>query len=322
MKKFLAIVLSVMIIFSLALVGCGEEDGDAGKFVFKASEDGSYYSVAIAADYKDLESITVPESYDGVPVKAVAVRGFSGMKNLTSITLPSSITEIKSNAFLGCTKLESVVANGVNEIARAAFADCSSLTGISLGAITEIPYECFKDCSSLISYALPSTVTAIGEKAFSGCNKLESITFNDELTEIYAYAFEKCSSLTGVTFPVQKALHIGDYAFTYSGLTSVKIPASVTLGTYVFDHLAWNAQENVSECTAVYFYNETPTSDTLGVNSIGFTWDAPSFRVYVPSGTIDAYTQICEEMNDDAWRRCVLADNKMLEFDPTENPYA
>ena len=323
MKKFLAIILSVMMIFSLALVGCGEdEDPSAGKLVFKASDDGSYYSVSISANYKDLETITVPSAYDGVPVKAVSTRGFAGMKNLTSITLPSSITEIKTNAFLGCTALESVVASGVTKLGKSAFGGCSKLTSVELGAITEIADECFKGCTSLTIFAVPSGVTAIGKYAFSGCTKLNNITLPTSLTEIDNYAFEKCASLTQVAFPTEKSLRIGDYAFTYSGLTSVKIPANVTLGTYTFDHLAWDDQEQVSKCTAVYFYNEAPTSATLGVNSIGYTWDAPDFRVFVPNGTIDAYTQICQDMSDDAWRRCVLADNKMLEFNPTENPYA
>lgn len=334
MKKFLILLTSIMLILSLALVGCGKEgdggDGDGGdgapapQFIYTLNDDGASYSISITADYKNATEITVPDSYEGKPVTAVSARGFSGLKKMESITLPASITKLKMNAFLNSTSLETITATGVNDLSKASFSGCTKLKTVTLGAITEIPDECFKNCKALTSFAVPETVTEIGKYAFSNCLALTSVTFNENLEKIDNYAFEKCTAWQSIKFPTTKPLHLGDYAFTNCGFTSLKIPANVTLGTYTFNQLSWDEESGISACPAVYFYNENPTLATLGINSIGYTWDGPDFKVYVPQGTKAVYTQLCETIKtngDDAWVRCITSKNKLAEFNPAENPY-
>ncbi len=331
MKKLITLLLSVMLLLSLALVGCNGKDGDDGgdpsdsEFVFTLNNDEASYSIAVSADYKSAAELTIPESYEGKPVTAVASRGFSGMRNLTELSLPSSITSIKASAFLNSTGLTSITASGVTSIGRAAFSGCKALTSVTVGNISLIPEECFKGCEALTSYVVPASVTEIDKYAFSNCKRLSGVTFNDGLTRIDNYAFENCTAWTSITLPTANPLHLGDYAFSRCGFTSLKIPANVMLGTYTFNQLAWDEDAASSACTAVYFYNEAPTVETLGVNSIGYTWDGANFKVYVPEGTMNTYVQLCETIKtngDDAWVRCVTSLNKMAEFDVLENPYA
>ena len=73
---------------------------------------------------------------------------FEGCSGLTSLTLPSGLTEIGSCTFRGC----------------------SGLTSLTLpSGVTKIGYYAFEGCSGLTSLTLPSGVTEIGYSAFSWC---------------------------------------------------------------------------------------------------------------------------------------------------------
>jgi hypothetical protein len=95
------------------------------------------------------------------------------------VTLPESVTEIKSGTFDGCTSLVSVaLPEGLTSIGDYAFYECYSLTSVSLpGNLESIGYSAFSYCSSLTSVTVPAGVTSIGSRAFQGCTGLDVITF-------------------------------------------------------------------------------------------------------------------------------------------------
>ena len=183
---------------------------------------------------------------------------FSGCSGLTSLTIPSSVTEIGESAFHGC----------------------SGLTSLTIpSGVTSIGYYAFIGCSGLKSLTIPSSVTSIGESAFQGCSGLSSLTIPSSVTSIGDLAFAGCSGLTSLTIP-SSVTWIGNYAFEgCSGLTSLTIPSSVTsIGNYAF--------EGCSGLTSIYVYLEkTPKLGT----DIFSGCDAKNCKVYVPTGTYDDY---------------------------------
>ena len=59
---------------------------------------------------------------------------FSGRYNLTSVTIPDSVTSIGDRAFENCTSLASVtIGNGTTSIGKNAFYGCRSLTSVIIG---------------------------------------------------------------------------------------------------------------------------------------------------------------------------------------------
>jgi hypothetical protein len=201
----------------------------------------------------------------------------------TSITLPSTITSIGSNAFRGCSKLTSItIPASVATIGSSAFLNCSNLASITiLSNITTINLCTFQNCSNLASVTIPSTVTSIGEAAFDGCAKLTSMTIPSAVTSIDTYAFRNCSSLTSITIP-SGITAIGQYTFYgCSGLTSATIPSSVTsIGDYAFNGCSSLATINCSAVTPPTIYSSTfsNTSATVVVpcSSIS-TYQAASY---------------------------------------------
>ena len=211
------------------------------------------FALVSGPEDKNCEVIEIYEEVDGYKVLGIESLAFSGCNNLSSVSIPNSVTTIGYQAFYGCNSLASVsIPNSVTSIGYHAFSGCSSLASASIpSSVTRIGYHAFQNCSSLTSVtipgslttiergvfygcsnlsfvSIPSSVTSIGSEAFQGCSSLTSISIPNSVTSIGSEAFQGCSSLTSVTIP-NSMTTIGMWAFSgISGLKSVVIPNSVT----------------------------------------------------------------------------------------------
>ena len=157
---------------------------------------------------ENLREVVIPNT---VPLKAFI---FDGCKNLTSITIPDSVTSIGGYAFCGCENLKSItIPDSVTWIGERAFSGCKNLTSITIpDSVTSIGGDAFRGCSSLTSITIPDGVTSIGDYAFPGCKNLTSITIPDSVTSIGNYAFCNCNNLKSITIP-DGVTSIGKFAF-------------------------------------------------------------------------------------------------------------
>ena len=216
-----------------------------------------YYSSDFYSSYY------IPSQLRKVVVTDETVLGygaFYGCTNLTSVTIPNSVTSIRSCAFFRCSAslfdtntitgvmlvdgwavgytypLFSGQLNltGIRGIGDDAFSGCSGLTSVTIpDSVTSIGPSAFSGCSGLTSVAIPDSVTSIGSSAFYGCTNLTSVAIPDSVTSIGSSAFYGCTNLTSVAIP-DSVTRIGDYAFSgCSGLTSVVIPSRWSL-SWVF----------------------------------------------------------------------------------------
>ncbi len=126
---------------------------------YSLSSDGNSYSVTGIGTLTDTD-IVIPSTYKNKPVTEIDIEAFANCAELTSITIPDSITSIGDYAFRNCTELKTVN-----------FGENSKLE--SIGSLV------FLECTSLESITIPDSVTSIGCDTFSCCTSLESVTFED-----------------------------------------------------------------------------------------------------------------------------------------------
>jgi len=117
-----------------------------------------YYHYYIPASLKTV----IITGGDKVPDKA-----FFNCTNLTSITIPESVTIIGISAFYMCTGLTSFnIPKNVSNIADSAFSNCTGLTSITLPeSVNSIGWYAFYLCTSLTSVTFQGTIPSGG---FSG----------------------------------------------------------------------------------------------------------------------------------------------------------
>ena len=204
---------------------------------------------------------------------------FSGCSALTSLIIPSNVTEIGNSAFVNCRGLTSMkIPSSVTNIGDCAFLNCSGLTSLVISSgVTKIGDSAFRNCSGLTSLVIPSGVTEIGFFAFRNCSGLISLVISSGVID--GSAFENCSGLTSLIIS-SGVTKIDSSAFkNCSGLTSLVIPSGVT-------EIGWFAFENCSGLTSIYVYAEhIYTSGLVAFEGC----DKNNCKVYVPKGTYDYY---------------------------------
>ena len=121
---------------------------------------------------------------------------------VTDLVIPSSITKLKNDLFMGCSSLTSVtIPNSVTSIGTNAFFNCSSLASVTIpSSVTTIYDDAFYGCSSITSITIPDSVTSIGRSVFEKCEGLISVIILPSITSSSSYLLEDCRSLKEASY--------------------------------------------------------------------------------------------------------------------------
>lgn len=175
--------------------------------------------------YSGDPDVIVPEKIDGITITGIGSNAFENSE-ITSISLPATVTYIGYSAFSGCTKLSSVhIPQGVESIKDSAFRDCSQLTEVDLpDTVVEIGKAVFYNCTKLNAVVLSDAIQTIGDYTFYNCYQLAQIELPENLESIGNYAFFKCMQLNAPVLP-EGLLRIGNAAFyKCKGMTTIDFP--------------------------------------------------------------------------------------------------
>lgn len=108
------------------------------------------YAVLTGNNYTQRE-IVIPASitWEGKKyhVTELGAKSFFDCYNLTSVTIPSSVTRLGQSCFYSC-----------------------GLTSVTIpSSVTSLGERCFENCRGLTSITIPSSVTSLGNMCFSYC---------------------------------------------------------------------------------------------------------------------------------------------------------
>ena len=197
-----------------------------------------YAPKAYAAEYVIPDGITI-----------IRAGAFNGRTNVTSVTVPSWVTDIGRDAFNNCSGIKSIIFKGsrsdVLEIGANAFANHRALTTVTFEASENT--------------ALDAAII-IGTNAFAGGSASKSFKTIDvqagtNIANIGEGAFKNNTVLANINVDPKASVGvIGKSAFAYcSGLSSIDIPATVTrIDSYAFSRC--------TSLTEINFVTEGATS--------------------------------------------------------------
>ena len=281
--------------------------------------------------------VNIPSSLGGYPVTSIGECAFFRCKDITSVTIPDSVTSIDYWALAGCSFTEVCIPKSVTNIAYGAFSEDAyivsffvdesnpaykSQDGLLLSkdgtilvhgvngdvivpdTVTTIAEEAFYVRIGLTSIEIPKSVTNIGTSAFCYCSGLEEVTIPDSVTEIGILAFANCESLTSVTIP-DSVTSIGDNAFyCCSGLTSVTMKGDApSVGDWAFDYIGEGAVVHLPRGSSGY-----------DVDADG-KWQGMTVEWYGPEFTIDA-NGVLTKVNLHGETEVVIPDSVMSPDEP------
>lgn len=249
--------------------------------------DGICYTITSTADLTvrvdgvvntEINDITIPNKveYKGkaLTVLEIGKDAFRGHKQLTTISLPSSVISIGAGAFQDCIALkEFSFPIGVTEIPYYLFYGCSNLSSVCLhDHIMKIEHDAF--CGTGITrIELPQIISRIPNDCFRGCKQLEEIVFN--ASSIGIGAFAACKSLKAIDLP-ENLESIGDNAFDGCiALSEFTITPNVS---HISPSAIWNCS-NITKLTIgtglqglpFYYYRNTgrrESFDSYDINGV------------------------------------------------------
>jgi hypothetical protein len=207
--------------------------------------------------------VVIPNTTNGYTITGIEAYAFEDGTNLTSVTIPGSVTNIGVGPFLGCASLTNISVNAGNP-------SFSSTNGVlfDLGQDTLMAYPAGLTNGA---YAIPGSVTSIGQYAFASCFRLTSVVLSNCFT-IGEFAFYDCAGLTSVIIP-NGVTNLGTAAFYGCiGLKSAAIAGTA-------DNLGGLAFAFCTNLTFVNFGSNAPPDD-----GTAFSGD-PAAVVYYSAGT-------------------------------------
>ncbi|MBR6900306.1 MAG: leucine-rich repeat domain-containing protein [Bacteroidales bacterium] len=170
-------------------------------------------------------------------------RAFQYLAFLTSVTIPTSVSELKYEMFYMSSSLEEINIDPANTAYCSAdgvvyTADKETLLIYPAGKTTKfytldfpvktIGSSAFTHATHLQTVAIPKGVTTIRDAAFYSCTSLQKVSFPESITEIETSAFGHCESLESIILPPNITEIPTVLFFQCTSLRSVTIPAGVT----------------------------------------------------------------------------------------------
>ena len=274
MKKYVSVILSLLMIFSVVQSFSAVSEKSPGKynngeFEYEVKEDGK---IKIIKYLQDTEECRIPETIDNMVVDELDE--FMVNYDVKTMYIPNTVEKVYVNTFSSGKSLETLYVDCTN-IDRNFNNPISIKNIIFQNNVKHINNSCFSGNTTLETVVFGRNVTASGCSTFEGCTSLKQVEFLGNDTLVQRRVFADCKNLEAVKLPNNLNV-IDESAFkNCENLTLAKIPPNVTqIRNSAFYNCKslqeLNIPENVSTIGTNAFKNCTGLK-TLNYNAINLT---------------------------------------------------
>lgn len=286
MKKTVSTLLAIAMCLCLVVPSFASTiDANAIEYrTFAASSSDFTISNGVLVKYNGAGgNVTIPNG-----VTKIGDGAFLACNRLTSVNIPTTVSEIGMQAFMASGLTSVTIPNSVKKIGREAFWSCGSLTSVTIGSsVIEMGGIAFEMCDNLKTVNILEGTTVIGSNAFRNCYNLTSVTIPSSVTEIGAGAFELRDGAIYVGAISGLTIHCaaGSYAETYAKQNNIRTQVSSTVvstpntgfidvadNAFYAEPVKWAVGKGITNGTGVYTFspNETCTKAQI----LTFIWRA------------------------------------------------
>lgn len=186
------------------------------------------------------DNIIIPSAYNGKEVYAILEDAFTGIDNISKITLADTVEVIGDRAFKNSSLSSIIISNNsmLKQIGQHAFAG-TDISSIELPTLNYIGAYAFASSALESIEVTVETFTAFGNRVFSSCQSLQSAIIICDDTELISSTqeglFENCSNLSNVILPPNMAqLGVSMFAGCQS-LQEISLPQVWVIGENAFN---------------------------------------------------------------------------------------
>ena len=171
--------------------------------------------------FSNLTSVTIPSS-----VTNIGTWAFSGCSSLTKVTIPSAVDSIGYEAFRGCESLTSLtIPTSVNYIGNNAFYGTAWFNNQPDGVVYagNMAYGYKGTMPANTSITLKDNCIGLACKAFANEKNLKTITLNKNIKHFNwnGCTFDGCTGLTTVNWNVESCDDFNSSTTPFKGLTGI-----------------------------------------------------------------------------------------------------
>ncbi len=218
------------------------------------------------------------------PANTLPDYALTGMSELTSITLPKSLTAIGKGSLSGCGITSLDIPDKVESVGDYAAMRCESLTNLKVNGVSSFGTRAFANCPKLATVEIASSATELPEGLFEACIAIKKVDLSAlaNCTDIGAWSFAECNGIETLVLPPATVELATGSLYGASTITSLALPADV-------DYIDNQAMASMTGLETLRV-NDVAQVPQLGSN-VWANVDQSKVTLVTPDDMVDEYSQ-------------------------------
>lgn len=191
--------------------------------VYEKNTENTYSVIGLADNYRG-STIVLKDSINGINVTTIRSNAFNGISKFESIILSKNIETIQSQAFMNCSVKTVVLNEGLLKIEKYAFYNSMIETITFPDTLEIIEHGAFKNCSNLVEVDGGKGIIMIDTYAFANCVSLKKVIITGNVS-FNESVFKNTNDLEIVE--LKNAVSLAVKLFDKSGVTVIYLPKDI-----------------------------------------------------------------------------------------------